>query len=198
MGRMSPMDFDLMVESYYEILKPYPYQAINEGAISFMRSVTNNGFPPNPAQIIEAMSRLESLATNELSSEEAFDLVIKAVSNSGNNSTGEFNKLPILIQKVVVSPQTLRDWAYDETGNFKTVYKSQFIRAYKELLLKEKDLKKNSFVIEKIKNQKVLEEKKEKILIEEKRETKVPVKEKSSHKAIKDLISDLKFLSVTE
>lgn len=184
----------MMVESYYEILSPYNYEAINEASISFMRSNPNNGFPPNPAQIIEAMSRLESLVSNEMNPEQAFELVAKAVSNSGNNSVEEFNKLPELVQRVVVSPSTLRDWAYDESGNFKTVYKAQFMRAYRELLLKEKDLKKNFVTVEKLKNQIALQEEQKPILIEEKKETEnpvVPVKQKREHKAIKDLLAEL-------
>lgn len=189
-----------MVESYYEILSPYNYEAINEASISFMRSNPNNGFPPNPAQIIEAMARLESLVSNEMNPEQAFELVTKAVSNSGNNSVEEFNKLPELVKSVVVSPSVLRDWAYDETGNFKTVYKSQFVRAYRELLLKEKDLKKNFVTVERLKNQIALQEKTEPQLIEAKKEPEntVPVKQKRDHKAIRDLIAELNFLSITK
>ena len=74
------------------------------------------------------------------------------------------------------------------------------MRAYRELLLKEKDLKKNFVTVEKLKNQIALQEEQKPILIEAKKETEnpVPVKQKRDHKAIRDLIAELNFLNITK
>ena len=77
----------------------------------------------------------------ELNEMEAWSLVNKAIRNSAYNSVEEFEKLPPLVQKAVGLPSSLREWAMTENLN-KEVIMSNFQRAYKIELQREKELQK--------------------------------------------------------
>lgn len=107
-----------------------------KGLKIFLNSDTK-GFVPSPGQIVNCMSVPKY--ANEF---EAWTLVDKAVRNSGYNSEEEFNKLPQLIRRVVRNPARLKEWAMMDIGDYQTVEQSNFMRAYRAEVERDKDLQK--------------------------------------------------------
>ena len=74
-------------------------------------------------------------------------MVRRAISNSNYNSDKEYEKLPALVQKAVGNPANLREWAMMDIDTVNSVEQSHFIRAYRSVISREKDLQKLSPVM---------------------------------------------------
>ena len=76
----------------------------------------------------------------------AWQMVLKAMRNSIYHSEEEFAKLPPLVQKAVVSPAQLREWAMAEDidGTWMNVTQSNFMRTYRAEMTRNREMKKLS------------------------------------------------------
>lgn len=68
---------------------------------------------------------------DEMTEAEAWGLVRKATGNSIYDSRKEFDKLPPILQRLVGSPNQLREWAMMDSDEFQTVVASNFQRSYR-------------------------------------------------------------------
>ena len=77
------------------------------------------GFPPHIGAIKEAIVNLT--APNEMTEQEAWSLVLKALSNGTYGSQKEFDKLPPVLQRLVGSPNQLKEWALMDSDTVNSV-----------------------------------------------------------------------------
>lgn len=97
----------------------------------------DSGYPPVPGAI---NIKIRSLCIPEYPTElEAWQIISKAVSNSGYSAKEEFNKLPEYLQRLVGSPRTLYDWGMMNTSDFNTVIQSYFAKSYRATIEREKE-----------------------------------------------------------
>jgi hypothetical protein len=68
---------------------------------------------------------------------EAWSRVKQAISNGYYGCIEEFEKLPPILQRLVGSPNQLRDWATMSTETLNTVVASNFMRSYKARAIHE-------------------------------------------------------------
>lgn len=154
MTREDVQDFLAMVQATYQNYNPPSKTAAvnawtmaleeyskNEIAMAFKVYMQTNtsGFAPTPGQLIDKIHSITQ--PQELNEMEAWALVHKAICNSGYNSIEEFAKLPPLVQKAVGLPSNLREWAMTENLNHEVV-SSNFMRSYKAVLAREKEISK--------------------------------------------------------
>lgn len=132
-------DLQTKVEAWYLILQDYDYKLTQNAVISFVSSDLN-GFMPSVGQIVDKINKLTN--KNQLTENEAWDLVYKALGNSTYNSVQEFDKLPKEVQRSVGSPDMLRSWSQLELDEIQTVIQSNFMRSFKTASkqIKEYDL----------------------------------------------------------
>ena len=64
-----------------------------------------------------------------MTAQEAWNLVARAIRNSGYESRKEYDNLPPDIQRLVGSPEQLRDWAMMDSSTVHSVVASNFQRA---------------------------------------------------------------------
>lgn len=121
-----------------EMLSDYQYGIVLAALKTFIATNTS-GFAPSISQLIEIINGMT--ADSELSESQAWDLVCKATADGYYNSVREFEKLPDTVKRVVGSPQQLKEWSLMEKSTFQSVIASNFNRAYKTELAKEKQLK---------------------------------------------------------
>lgn len=134
----NPPNKTVAVNAWKMALEDYEEKQVHLAFKLYMQSDTS-GFAPAPGQIIDKIHNLTQ--PTELNEMEAWSLVSKAIRNSGYNSVEEFAKLPPIVQKAVGLPDQLRTWALDENYNEQVVM-SNFQRAYKAELKREKELQK--------------------------------------------------------
>lgn len=155
-----PNNISETVDVWHMMLSEYDYKSIAMALKAYILTDTS-GFAPAIGQIISKLYDIHN--PNQMSETEAWSLVKNAMSNSGYNCLEEYNKLPKIVQKCIGEPIQLRKWAMTENLN-ESVVSSNFIKAYKEALQKEKinsmytqDIKKmidssNGMMIEKSEN----------------------------------------------
>lgn len=139
--RDSVLPTERAMELWYNELKDLPYDAVNLGLRMY---VATNKFAPTIADIREYAGHFYTESDEELNEMAAWGLVLKAMRNSIYHSGEEFAKLPRLVQKAVVSPGQLREWAMaeDVDGTWMNVTQSNFMRTYRTELSQEKILEK--------------------------------------------------------
>lgn len=106
-----------------------PYALVGAAVKAFIAG-DGKGFPPSIGQIKERIRKITQ--PEEMTEQEAWSLVSKAIRNSTYGSVEEFNKLPPEIQAVVHDPGQLRQWAMSPADNMETVIASNFMRSFRE------------------------------------------------------------------
>ncbi|MBQ6670216.1 MAG: hypothetical protein IJM80_01135 [Firmicutes bacterium] len=102
-----------------------PPEIVIAGVKAFIASDTK-GFAPSIGQI----KSIIHTPPDQLSESEAWALVRKAIRNGIYGCYAEFDKLPLLVQKVVGDPQQINSWA-QLTEGINTVVASNFMRNYR-------------------------------------------------------------------
>lgn len=95
------------------------------------------GFPPHVGAIKEALVKLT--APEEMTEQEAWALVAKACRNGTYGAQEEFDALPPVIQRLVGSPQQLREWSIMNSHELQTVVASNFQRSYRARAAHERE-----------------------------------------------------------
>lgn len=104
-------------------------------ALKALIATDDKGFPPHIGAV---KAKIRQLTQDEpLSETAAWALVSKAIRRSTYYSHEEFDKLPPVIQRVVHSPEQLREWAMAEGDSLETVIASNFQRSYREISRRE-------------------------------------------------------------
>lgn len=98
------------------------------------------GFMPTPGQIKEQILLLQK--DEELTEQEAWDLVLKALRNSTYGAVEEYAKLPDLVKKAVGSSNLLREWAGYDTNKELAYVASEFKRGFRAIAAQAHDGKK--------------------------------------------------------
>ena len=105
-----------------------PYELVGAAVKAFIAG-DGKGFPPAIGQIKERIRQITQ--PDEMTEQEAWSFVSKALRNSTYGSEEEFKKLPPEIQAVVHDPGQLRQWAMSPAEDVETVIASNFMRSFR-------------------------------------------------------------------
>lgn len=127
---------------WYEMLKDIDYKTASFAIKKYMQSEERE---PSVASIRKQAASI-TYHDCELNEMAAWEMVQKALRNSIYNSEEEFKKLPTIVQKTIVSPRQLYEWAIMDNidGNGWNVMQSNFMRTYRAEQTREKERKKLS------------------------------------------------------
>ena len=121
---------------WYAELKDIPYQI---AYAALRKYVLTNKFAPTIADIREQAAELYNQREGDISENTAWQLVWKAICNSGYHAEEEFEKLPETVKRAVGSASQLRQWGLSEVNdNTISYWKSDFQRIYR--LERQKEL----------------------------------------------------------
>ena len=129
---------DSVVELWQACFAEDSYSSVGSALKAFISSDTK-GFPPIPGQIKELMVKISCDAAT-MSDMEAWAAVRKAIRNSNYHAREEFDRLPELIQSVVVTPENLIEWAKLNSQEVSTVIQSNFTKSYRAAVERRKGL----------------------------------------------------------
>lgn len=122
---------------WYSLLQDLEYRTASTAVQKYMLS---NKFPPSISDIRE---QYVSITSPEVLSEmEAWSMVSKALRRSIYYADSEYDKLPEAVQKAVGSPEMLRSWAETDMKSIENVVQSNFMRTYRTVLNREKEISK--------------------------------------------------------
>lgn len=139
----NPPDKTVMVDTWHRFLGDYTYDQVDAAVGTYIRSDTS-GFAPDIGKVMEKLQVL--FMKNSLNEMAAWGMVLRAIRNSVYHAEDEFDKLPAMVQKAVVSPGQLREWALaeDVDGTWMNVTQSNFMRTYRAIVAREKEMRKLS------------------------------------------------------
>ena len=118
-------------------LAGHDYLYAAEQALMAYIATDTKGYPPMPGAINERILQARELCG--LTENDAWVLVLRAVSRGIYNSAEEFAKLPEEVQRIVGHPRQLHEWALLDAGEVNTVIASAFRRSWRA----RKELEKN-------------------------------------------------------
>lgn len=112
------------------------YKEVLAAVMAHIATDTNRFMPP--VGVIKA-KLVEIRMPDEMTPQEAWELVSRATRNSTYNSGEEFAKLPPVVQRIVGSPMQLKEWAAMDTDTLHSVVSSNFQRSFKVRAAKERE-----------------------------------------------------------
>ena len=124
---LSPKEANKIVDLWAEMFKDEPVMVVAVAVKAMIASRTNT-FPPNIGEIKEQITKMRM--PKEMTAAEAWTLVYRAIANSGYNAKEEYDRLPPTIQRLVGSPQQLREWGMMNAETVQSVVASNFQRSY--------------------------------------------------------------------
>lgn len=118
-----------VVSLWAEMFPDESYELV-AAAVKALIAADEKGFPPHIGAV---KARIRQVTTpNCMTAGEAWALVSKAICRSGYNAAEEFRKLPADLQRLVGSPNQLRDWSLMEADTVQSVVASNVQKAYRE------------------------------------------------------------------
>lgn len=112
--------------------------AVVAAAVKAHIATDKKGFPPHIGAIKEAVVKVTQ--PEEMTEAEAWGRVIRAVSNSIYGSQKEFDALPPVLQRLVGSPNQLKEWAMMDADTVSSVVASNFQRSYRVRASHEREM----------------------------------------------------------
>lgn len=129
---LSKEDVNAAVNLWATMFSEEPIQVVTEAIKTLMCTLK---YPPTIADVKE---KIVAIMHPEVMTEmEAWQKVRRAISYY--NADEKFAQLPPVIQKIVGSPNTLREWAQMEADIVDSVIQSNFMRSYKAKMKQEKE-----------------------------------------------------------
>ena len=156
-----PKDPSLTLSVWAALFKDYSYKDVGEALRRYIVS-DRQGFAPVPGQLVDILHTPED--ESDCTDLSAWSMVRKAISNGNYGSREEFDKLPAAVQKAVGSPENIKEWAMMDTEAVDSVIQSNFLRAYRTVLQRERE--KRRYLLPNAEN--VIEEKQNQQLTENK------------------------------
>lgn len=132
---MTRTDAEAQVALWCEMFADETYQLVGAALKSYI-ATDETGYPPNVGKIKANIRKLTQ--REELTEQEAVNMVLKACTNSTYNAKSEFDKLPPTLQRLVGSPGQLKEWAAMESDVVNSVVASNLMRSYKVVVEREK------------------------------------------------------------
>lgn len=126
-AKQSADDLQSIVTLWAEMFADEAYDIVAMATKALIKTRAST-FPPGIGEISEKIMQIT--IPEEMTAQEAWALVLKALRNSAYNSAEEFAKLPPVVQQVVGSASQLREWALMDSEVVNSVVASNFQRSY--------------------------------------------------------------------
>lgn len=98
-------------------------------AVKALIATDTKGFPPHIGSVKEKLRQIT--APEQDTEAEAWGKVLKAISRGIYNAKEDFERFPEEIQRIVGSPNQLREWAMMDSETVNSVVASNFQRSYR-------------------------------------------------------------------
>jgi hypothetical protein len=131
---LSKEDINATVNLWATMFSEEPIQVVTEAIKALMCTLK---YPPTIADVKEKIAMIMQSQTQTMTEMEAWQRVKVAISYY--NASENFAELPPILQKIVGSPNQLREWALMDVETVNSVIQSNFMRSYKAKVAQEKE-----------------------------------------------------------
>ena len=133
-AKRSAMNKQAMVNLWEEHFMDKDFGLV-KAAVNAYISTDTTGYVPNVGQINEQIRALTS--GDMMTEQEAVALILKATRRGTYYAEEEFNKLPPILQRLVGSPEQIKEWGGMQADEIQTVVASNLMRSYRAIAKKE-------------------------------------------------------------
>ena len=133
---MSDKAMNAKINLWFMQFRDDDYMEVLAAVMAHIATDTGRFMPP--VGVIKA-KLVEIRLPEEMTPQEAWELVSRATRNSTYNAGEEFAKLPPVVQRIVGSPMQLKEWAAMDTDTLQSVVSSNFQRSFKVRATKERE-----------------------------------------------------------
>lgn len=126
-GRNAP-DMRMTVNLWAEMFAEDDVKTV-AAAVKALIATDEKGFPPHIGAVKGRIRQISN--PDEMTEQEAWTHIAKALRNSSYNAEEEFSKLPPILQDVVHAPQQLREWARMDEATVQSVVASNLQRSFR-------------------------------------------------------------------
>jgi hypothetical protein len=91
--------------------------------------VTKKDYPPTIADVKEKIQLMTQ--TEFMTEQEAWNIIYRGICNANYRAKEQFEQMPDILQRLVGSPNQLREWAMMDSNTVKSVISSNLMRSYK-------------------------------------------------------------------
>lgn len=126
-GRNAP-DMRMTVNLWAEMFAEDDVKIV-AAAVKALIATDDKGFPPHIGAVKGRIRQIRN--PDEMTEQEAWTHIAKALRNSSYNAEEEFSKLPSILQDVVHAPQQLREWARMDEATVQSVVASNLQRSFR-------------------------------------------------------------------
>lgn len=127
---LTEKDAQTQVNLWSEMFSDEPYELVGVAIKAYIATDTD-GYPPSIGKIKEEIRKLTQ--KDELTEQEAVNIILKAAGNANYYAKEEFDKLSPALKRLVGSPNKLREWAMMDIDELNTVVASNLMRSYKSV-----------------------------------------------------------------
>lgn len=127
----------MTVKVWAKVFADDPANAVKAAVMAHISSSEDRFMPP-PGAIKRRLGEMQT-GGDVLTSAEAWQLVSRAAKRGLYNASEEFDKLPPVVQRLVGSPNQLREWAMMDAETVQSVVASNFQRSYTVRAEKERE-----------------------------------------------------------
>ncbi|MDR1754781.1 MAG: hypothetical protein LBR74_07745 [Eubacterium sp.] len=120
-------DAELTVNLWQTLFADDDYRVV-QAAVKIFIATDTKGFPPVIGQIKEKIANMT--LPNELTEQEAWNIIRKALNNCGYNYRKEWENLPESL-RAMTSPGQMHEWSMMDSDLVNSVIASNFMRSYK-------------------------------------------------------------------
>lgn len=129
-------ELNAIANLWTEMFSDEPYELVAMATKALIKTRTST-FPPGIGEINEKIMQITT--PEDMSAMEAWACVAKAIRNGLYGAEKEFNSLDSIIQKIVGSPQQLREWAMMDSDTVNSVIASNFRQSYNARVKNERE-----------------------------------------------------------
>lgn len=133
----SKEDVNAAVDLWATMFSDEPVSIITEAVKSLICTLK---YPPTIADVKEKIAMIMQSQTQTMTEMEAWQRVKVAISYY--NASENFAELPPILQKIVGSPNVLKEWSQMDIETLNTVVQSNFMRSYKAKASQEREYEK--------------------------------------------------------
>lgn len=126
-GRNAP-DMRMTVNLWAEMFAEDDVKIV-AAAVKALIATDDKGFPPHIGAVKNRIRQISN--PDEMTEQEAWTYIAKALRNSSYNAEEEFSKLPPILRDVVHAPQQLREWARMDEETVQSVVASNLQRSFR-------------------------------------------------------------------
>lgn len=124
------------VAFWQEMFAEDDYGVVGAAVKAYIATDTT-GYAPIVGQLKELIRKLTQ--PEQMSEQEAVNLILRAAAHSIYCSEEEYERLPPICQRLVGSPAKLKQWAMMDADTVNSVVASNLMRSYKAIAQKEKE-----------------------------------------------------------